>query len=250
MSNNLTITQLAASQNNKVVTINDANGELDAAITETLTVTVTSTNAATVTQAQLQRASFIEIVPDGVDPPTAAVTVTVGTAFKRGLFAILNSTAETVTVEVSGQGAPPAIEASDTAVLSLNGTSVQQIGSPSSGAAQVDPPLSFAAFVPGTLTSSQVLFVVASPEAVSFPSGLSGSFVSSGTAADSQAILSIQKDGIEFGTATFSAGSSSATFASTSGATFTAGDSLSVVGPATADPTLADVRVTLKSTRT
>jgi hypothetical protein len=47
MSNNLNLSQVAAAQNQKEVTINDQAAELDAALTAVLTVAVDDTNAAT-----------------------------------------------------------------------------------------------------------------------------------------------------------------------------------------------------------
>ena len=54
MSNNLGRTEVAAAQNQKEVTINDSDGRIDAALTETLAVDVTSANAV-VTTAQYQQ---------------------------------------------------------------------------------------------------------------------------------------------------------------------------------------------------
>ena len=45
MSNNLNLSQVAAAQNQKEVTINDQAGQLDAALTEVLTVEVDDSNA-------------------------------------------------------------------------------------------------------------------------------------------------------------------------------------------------------------
>lgn len=124
MSDNLSLTQLSTSQANKETTINDKDGELDAAITEVLAVLVDNTNAATVTQAQLQRAFILDITEDS-PAPTAAITITIDTAFERGCFGVRNSTAQDVTVEITSQtGDVPQVEAGDTLLVMLDGTEV------------------------------------------------------------------------------------------------------------------------------
>ena len=45
MSNNLALTQVVESQNDKEITINDQAAQLDAALTEVLTIQVDDTNA-------------------------------------------------------------------------------------------------------------------------------------------------------------------------------------------------------------
>ena len=61
MSNNLGLSQIAATQSNKHVTANDQAGELDAAITEVLSVPVDDSNAATVSDSDFRRHFFFDI---------------------------------------------------------------------------------------------------------------------------------------------------------------------------------------------
>ena len=56
MSNNLSLSQVAAAQSQKEVTINDQAGQLDAALTEMLTVEVDDSNAYVLTDSELHRA--------------------------------------------------------------------------------------------------------------------------------------------------------------------------------------------------
>ena len=134
MTNNLALTQMAEAQRNKYIANNDGNAELDAAITANLTKTITSTNAATVTQAEIQRAAVLFVNPDGVDAPTAAITITIDTAFQRGAFVCVNTTAEVVTVEISGQAVTsPTVAAGESVVLVLEGTNVRFGDSAASG---------------------------------------------------------------------------------------------------------------------
>jgi hypothetical protein len=101
MSNNLNLTQLASSQNSPEVTVNDTNGELDAAISEKQDIAITNTNARTLTNDEFRR-FFLTHIIDGAPAPSGAITLTVP-AISRGLFAVLNLTSFTVTVTISGQ---------------------------------------------------------------------------------------------------------------------------------------------------
>lgn len=80
---------------------------------------------------------------------------------------------------------------------------------------------------------------------VTFAAGLADSRAKCGTASTATAVFSIQKNGVEFGTIAIAASGTTGTFASASGASFTAGDILDVVGPSPRDATLADMHVTL-----
>ena len=124
MSNSLDLSQVAAAQNQKEVTINDQAGQLDAAMTETLAVAVDDTNAATLTPAQFRRHLFFDIDPD-TTPPDGTVTLTVP-AIKRGLFEVHNNTSQAVTVTVAGQPlTAPEIAAGGAALLSCDGVNVR-----------------------------------------------------------------------------------------------------------------------------
>lgn len=126
MSNNLDLDQVAAGQNQKEVTINDSNGQLDAAVTDTQTLLIDNTNALTLTNDQFRRFQFTSLGPD-TPAPTAAITVTVP-AIKRGTFTIINDTGFTVTVTITGQSetAPTVINGAR-ALLSCDGTNVRAV---------------------------------------------------------------------------------------------------------------------------
>ena len=106
-------------------------------------------------------------------------------------------------------------------------------------------PPAFAAFVGGKPTASEVVALIAVPVACTLPAGLTGSIVKAGVAATASAALSVRKNGSQFGTATFAAAGTTATLAVASATTFAAGDLLSIVAPASADATLADIAITL-----
>jgi hypothetical protein len=66
-------------------------------------------------------------------------------------------------------------------------------------------------------------------------------------------VIDVKKNGTNIGTVTFAAAATTGTFATTASGTpetFAAGDELRLVGPATADATLADIHITFAGTRT
>lgn len=148
MSNNLDIDQVAAGQNQKETTINDANGQLDAALTDTVTISVTSSNSYTLSNDEFRRYEFFTIDEDGGDPADADITLTVP-AIKRGLFVIINDTAFTVTVEISGQSeTAPDVATTDRTLLSCDGSDVRLAGGGGGGGSSTflgltDTPSSF-----------------------------------------------------------------------------------------------------------
>ena len=80
---------------------------------------------------------------------------------------------------------------------------------------------------------------------VMFPVGLAGSQGTAGVAATAATTYSIQKNAAYVGTMVFAASATTATFTMASATTFMAGDVLTVVAPASPDPTLANLAWTL-----
>jgi hypothetical protein len=106
-----------------------------------------------------------------------------------------------------------------------------------------------AMFAGGTLTAGELVFQHIVSRPFTLPSGLTNSRFYAGVAADAEAELSIQKNGVEFATATVAAAGTSATFACLAATSFVAGDRLEVYGPTPADADLADVSMTLRATK-
>lgn len=110
-------------------------------------------------------------------------------------------------------------------------------------------------YFPTTQSSaSQEIFRMAFANAVSFAgnfAGSKGSVLSTKEATGSTTFI-VNKNGSQIGTIVWAASTATPTFTTTSGAaqSFAAGDVLTVVGPATADTTLANWGVTLLGTRT
>lgn len=117
MSNNLNITQLTSAQENKEVTINDSNGELDAAITVQADFSITSSNARTLTNPEFRRTTIFHITDDA-STPTAAITLTVP-ATSRGIFAVLNLSSFAVTVTIAAQSVTAPVIATGATTPSL-----------------------------------------------------------------------------------------------------------------------------------
>lgn len=110
-------------------------------------------------------------------------------------------------------------------------------------------PYIVAGFYPGVLADSALCLRHTFPVVVDFPAVLSGSYSKAGAAATAETVFSVKKNGSEFGTITFAISGATGTFAAASATSFAAGDVLTIVAPASADATLADVDFQLKGLR-
>lgn len=127
-TDNLRKVAITSNQDQKEVTSNDADNELDAAITESIIVLVDDTNAATIAQADYERNCIFQLNNDS-PAPTAAVTITCPAA-KRGLFAIENNLSYNATVEITSQPqTSPIVQSGKHAVLFSDGVDVLLAGS-------------------------------------------------------------------------------------------------------------------------
>lgn len=112
-------------------------------------------------------------------------------------------------------------------------------------------PFDVHAFYPGVPTASAKVLRVPVARAVSFAANFAGSYAKAGANATGSTVFDIQKNGSSIGSATFAAGAASATLTTSGGTSqsLAAGDVLAIVGPATADATLADIGFALAGTR-
>ena len=131
MSNNLNLDQVTAAQNQKEVTINDQAGQLDAALTEVVTVDLTSADA-NLTSGQFTRA--IQFICSG---NTVARVITIP-ATKR-LFAFQNTGSADVTITVSG-GSSVMVPAAGTAIIYTDGSAPTIIASVAGSSGIPDAP--------------------------------------------------------------------------------------------------------------
>jgi hypothetical protein len=134
VSDNLALDQVAEGQDSSEITINDKGGQLDAAITEVLSVAVTNTNAYTLSATQLRR-NFMFHVIDGAPVPTATITLTVPGSIERGTFGVINDTSFDVEVEITGQTEPVVtVGSGDTSAIYSDGINTRSIGGGGGGA--------------------------------------------------------------------------------------------------------------------
>lgn len=100
-------------------------------------------------------------------------------------------------------------------------------------------------FFPGLqLIPNQLIARLVFTRVVIFPENMLGSLAVAGVAAAAQTVLSINKNGVSFGTITFNAAATIGVFLSAP-MTFEIGDILTVVGPAVPDISLNNISVAL-----
>lgn len=106
--------------------------------------------------------------------------------------------------------------------------------------------LTVAIWAAASPASGQVLYSLDCPWPAMFAADFSTSLATCNVAPTRNAVFSLQKNGTQFGTCTFAIGSTTGVF-STSGqpVSFAVGDVFNIVAPATADTTLAGVRMSL-----
>jgi hypothetical protein len=125
MTDNLSKTAMTSGQDQKEVSSNDGDGEIDAAITSTLSKDIDNTNGVTLTTLEMQRAVYFTFEDTGT---TAACTATFP-AVIRGIFAVQNSCSQTLTLTISGQAfTPPTIEDGELAIFISDGVNVKALG--------------------------------------------------------------------------------------------------------------------------
>lgn len=110
-------------------------------------------------------------------------------------------------------------------------------------------PFDLTAFYPGVPTSSAIITRVPVARVITFPASLTGSVATARVAATAQTDFDVQKNGSSVGTIRFAAAGTSATFIAASQIVTAAGDLVSIIAPATADATLADIGFVLTGTR-
>ena len=106
-------------------------------------------------------------------------------------------------------------------------------------------------FKNGTLLDGEIIAGFVAPfGGVTLPAGLSSSRAYAKLTATAQAVLNIVKIGTgTIGTLTFAAGNNVGAFVLAANQTIAAGEVVEIVGPASADATLGDIRLTLVGTR-
>ncbi len=104
-----------------------------------------------------------------------------------------------------------------------------------------DPPADVSAFKPGQPGANELLLRLPIDRRTGLLVDLAGSRGSAGVAATAETDFYIQRNGTSFATMRFAPAADTATFIAATETVLEPGDVLSVVAPATADATLADV---------
>lgn len=127
-------------------------------------------------------------------------------------------------------------------------TTSQDIADLGGGGSNIFDP---ACFYPGVPANSALLLYVPITRATTFAANFAGSYAKATVAATAETVFDIQKNGVSVGSITFAASGTSGTFVSSGGTevSFAAGDVLSIVGPATADATLANIGIAMAGAR-
>jgi hypothetical protein len=238
-SPNLAITHVAAAQNQKEVTVNDAINALDRALTEALAVDFTAGNV-TLTDAQFRSAiAFVAHLSAPRDLTVPQI---------RRLFAVSNAAgAETLSVK---RGTTTIAVAAGAAILlyadgSANG--LVALSAPAAGIPEAKTYLLSGAVAAKPAASARVFHHLAGV-AFTLPASLTGSAALAKTAATTQADFDIKLAGLSVGTIRWAAAGTVASFIFAVPVAVAAGDEIEITAPATADATLADITWTIKGT--
>ena len=271
MSNNLEVSQVAAAQNQKEVTINDQAGQLDAGLTDKVDVALTGTTSPLVlSDAQALRCMVLKLT--GTHPGGA---YEVHCPTNKKIYVVWNGTAGDVTFKTAA-GTGIVVNAGAVLILYCDGTDVIQlaglvatiddigdvvIAAAASGQllrfngsswVNEDSPYDVGMFIPGSHGNGALLAQVVLTRAVSLADDFAGARTYAGVSASAETVLDVHRNGSPIGTITFGIGASAGTFATAGGGaeTFAAGDRLSIINEDPADATLADLSITFLGKRT
>ncbi|WBQ12891.1 hypothetical protein L2D00_13700 [Hyphomonadaceae bacterium BL14] len=236
-SPNLAVTHVAAAQNQKEVTINDAIDALDRALTDTLALDL-STGALTLTAAQFR--GHMALRPAAALSGPATVTVP---ALRR-LFAVLNTDA-VHGLTVQRGTASVLLVPGESAVLICDG-SANGLLRAGSGA----PVYDFGMVANETPAAGAVLGKVVMPRALVIPASLAGSVAHADTLPDDAFEITLTRNGTAVGSVTINP-DASVDLSTAGGApvTITPGDIIRFLAPAAADASIAGISLTIAARR-
>ena len=236
---NLDLVYMSSNQNDKEVVYNDSLDLLDKQLAGSVTINFTADSDITLTAAQND---YLVIKITDTNPyMTVARNIIIST--KNRLHVAWNNTGGGYALTFkTAAGSGVSVGDGEKKLVYCDGTNVETIAGLQTG----EYPLDIQIFSEGVNTNSELVYLMPMARTSIFPSGLTASYAEAGTAATGSTIYSVKKNGTEFGTVTFAAAATTATFAAASSASFSPGDLLSVVAPATADGTLADIGFNFK----
>ena len=270
---NLAIPHIAASQNQKEVTANDAFDRLHEAICGLTAISLTGqTSPLVLATATALRCAVLQLDPAH---PGGGFELVVPTNRKPYTVRNLSGGAVTLRTE-AGAGVAVAVADGQVRLLYADGTDVVDLSPAAAGGVEalddlsdVDtataPPgsgdglrwngtawvpsargLDVGAFVPDRPAAGALVFKLVVVRAFTLPAGLTGSRGHASVAATALADLDLRKNGSSIGTASFAAGSTTASFTLTSATSLAEGDRLELIAPSPQDATLADLTILLK----
>lgn len=234
-SPNLAISHVAASQNQKEVTINDAIDRLDEAISGRLVLDFT-VGEVTLTEAQLRR---------------HVAFATTGMAEGRGLMAppirrlfLVDNAASAHALAVRCGSTTVLVEAGAVQLLHTTGTTDGLVAAAPPSLVAGAVPFDIVLYLPGNPEAAERLLKLEVARAFAIPENLAGSRGHADAAATAAAVLSLRHNGTAVGTITFAAGSQDAAFALAGGLALLPGHRLELDAPAVQDATLAGLAFT------
>lgn len=237
---NLAIPHIAAAQNQKEVTANDAFDRLDEAITGRLSVDFGAGDVS-LTASQYRRhvvfaAANVASGRELVLPAIRRLIVVDNTAGAADLIVRQGATTVTLPAEASQ-------------LLHTTGITNGLVAAAPAAQAGGAAPFDIAVYFPGQPDAAERLLKLEVARGFSLPADLAGSRGHADTAATAEAVCTILQNGVAVGSITFTAGSQDAAFALASGLALVPSDRLELVAPAAQDATLAGLALTLIGTR-
>jgi len=239
MSNNLDISQVATNQAQKEATINEASGQLDAAVTESLSCDLTSADV-TLTNTQFRRhVRFL-----AVNAAVSGRIITVP-ALKRW-FIVSSAPTNSENIVVKRGTAEFTIEPGMSGTFYTDGTTNGLIEVASGGGG--GGPLTLAVYVQGLPGDAERIMRFVATRDFSIPADFAGSQVDAETPPDDDdAEFIVGKNGSSIGTITIEQTTGTVVFDLAGGASFTAGDLLEILAPTPQDSALADISISIVS---
>lgn len=237
MTELLNITEVAPSQNQKEVTVNDALRALEQAHQRVTSIDM-SGGAVSLTETQFTRNAIFQCSGHST-PVTLTVPTTIDGNTSNRVFIVQNRGTDTVVVTL-GSGSTVDV-ATDTAIVILSdGTNLWPI---SGGGERI---FDLGTFIAGSPTSSEVVLQYVASRPLTFPAGLTGSQGFAATAPAAQTVFAVARNGVGVGTITFAAEGNTASFVAAAAIDLAPGDRITVIAPEIADAMLADVSLTLQ----
>jgi hypothetical protein len=225
----LNITQVAAGQNNKEVTINDADIALERATNDILTVSFAAGNVA-LTVPEFTRHLVFRATGLTVNSQlTVPSNVGAGANTAKRVFAVINDGNDfDLTITTGSVGGSNVVLKKDMrALISSDGTHLRLIT-----VAGGESGVSIAVFVPGGIPGATLMLRYVSAIDFTLPAGLVGSFGSAVTGPEGgDVVFDLRQNGVSFGSMTFADGANDATFSLASNRNFAPGDVLTVISP-------------------